>query len=123
MKNLELAVAVISGKKQRHFKCNDFQSYPNYVIITINNAQTFPVPQDNKPDSKNVRLLHPSLNSHSFAVKNDNIPNFFAVLVVDVEFAGFAPKQVIHCLGRFLLFPRIRSVLQNPDRETTNQSA
>ena len=24
LKNLELAVAVISGKKQRHFKCNDF---------------------------------------------------------------------------------------------------
>ena len=52
---------------------------------------------------KNVRLLHPSLkfrkkfNLFSFCplvVKNDNFHTFFfAVLVANVEFAGFAPKQ------------------------------
>ena len=31
--------------------------------------------------------------SGSFAVKNDNIHFFFAVLVAMFEFAGFAPKQ------------------------------
>ena len=29
----------------------------------------------------------------SFAVKNDNIHIFFALLVANFEFAGFAPKQ------------------------------
>ena len=52
---------------------------------------------------KNVRLLHPSLkirkkkiflaSAGSFNVKNDNFhPFFFAALVANVEFAGFAPK-------------------------------
>ena len=52
---------------------------------------------------KNVRLLHPSLkfrkkfflaSAGSFNVKDDNFHTFFfAVLVANVEFAGFAPKQ------------------------------
>ena len=50
---------------------------------------------------KNVRLLHPSLKFRekkafvgTFNVKNDNFHTFFfAVLVANVEFAGFAPKQ------------------------------
>ena len=53
---------------------------------------------------KNVRPLHPSLkfrknfnllaSAGTFNVKNDNFHTFFfAVLVANVEFAGFAPKQ------------------------------
>ena len=41
---------------------------------------------------------------------------FFAVLVANFEFASFAPKQ------KYTDFPWKRSVLQNPDRERTNQS-
>ena len=32
-------------------------------------------------------------SSGSFIVKNDNIQYFFAVLVANFEFAGFAPKE------------------------------
>ena len=75
---------------------------------------------------KNVRLLHLSLkfrkifnlfiySSDSFNVKNDIIHTFFfAVLVANFEFAGFAPKQ------KYTDWKR--SVLQNPDRKRTNQS-
>ena len=44
---------------------------------------------------------------------------FFAVLVANFEFAGFAPKQKYMAWRVFMK----RSVLQNPDREGTNQSA
>ena len=33
------------------------------------------------------------VSSGSFTVKSDNIQFFFAVLVANFEFAGFAPKQ------------------------------
>ena len=49
-------------------------------------------------------------------MKNDN---FHTVLVANVEFAGFAPKQKYKDNGPF---PWKWSVLQNPNREGTNQS-
>ena len=60
-------------------------------------------------------------SSGSFTVKNDHIHSFFffAVLVANYKFAGFAPKQKYTASP----FPRKWSVLQNPDRERTNQSA
>jgi len=53
-------------------------------------------------------------SSGSFNVKNDNIHTFFPLLVGNFEFAGFATKQKY--TGWTV------SVLQNPDRERTNQS-
>ena len=52
-------------------------------------------------------------------MKNNNIHSFFAVLVANFEFAGFAPKQKYTAWTVSMK----RSVLQNPDRERTNQSA
>ena len=43
---------------------------------------------------------------------------FFAVLVANFEFAGFAPKEKYTVLDRLMIWP----VLQNPDRERTDQS-
>ena len=57
----------------------------------------------------------------SFNVKNDNFRTFFfAVLVANVEFASFAPKQKY--TDWTISMETVRSVLQNPDRERTNQS-
>ena len=56
--------------------------------------------------------------SGSFAMKNDNIHIFFAVLVAYFVYAGFAQNRNTR-LGPSWK----RSVLQNPDRERTNQSA
>ena len=53
-------------------------------------------------------------SSDSFNVKNDIIHFFFAVLVANFGFAGFAPKQKYT--------DWTVSILQNPDRERTNQS-
>ena len=60
----------------------------------------------------------------SFNVKNDNFHSFFfAVLVANVEFASFAPKQkYTDWTVPMKTFPWKRSVLQSPDRERTNQS-
>ena len=44
---------------------------------------------------------------------------FFTVLVANFEFAGFSPKQKYTARP----FPWKRFVLQNPDRERTNQSS
>ena len=52
-------------------------------------------------------------------MKNDNIHIFFAVLVANFEFASFAPKQKY----MVAVIPWKWSVLQNPARERTNQSA
>ena len=59
-------------------------------------------------------------SSGSFTSKNDNIHSvfLFAVLVANFKFAGFAPNKNTQ-VG---LFPWKRSLLQNPERERTNQS-
>ena len=60
-------------------------------------------------------------SSGSFNVKNDNIHNFFffAVLVANLNL----PASLQNKNTRIGRFPWKRSVLQNPDREGTNQSA
>ena len=78
---------------------------------------------------KNVRLLHPSLKfrkisiflafSGSFSVKNDNIHTFFSLFWLQTKFAGFAPKQKY--MDWSVSMEAVR-ILQNPDRERTNQS-
>ena len=49
-------------------------------------------------------------------MKNNYIHIFFAVLVANFEFSGFAPKR------KYTAWKK-RSVLQNLHRERTNQSA
>ena len=57
--------------------------------------------------------------SASFNVKNDNIHTFFSLFwFANFEFAGIAPKQKY----TDWTVPWKWSVLQNPDRERTNQS-
>ena len=58
--------------------------------------EKFPDLQDNSlasifEMSENFSIFLAS--SGSFIVKNDNIQYFFAVLVANFEFAGFAPKE------------------------------
>ena len=62
--------------------------------------------------------------SHSFAVKNNNIRKFFAVLVSNEVVSIMNLPALLQNKNTWLgPFPRKRSVLQNPDRESTNQSA
>ena len=90
--------------------------------------QKFPHLQDNKTRLENVHLLHPSLKfrknfnlfiffSGSFTVKNDNIHIFFAWLQI-----LNLPASLLNKNTRVGPFPWKWSVLQNPDRERTNQS-
>ena len=77
---------------------------------------------------KSVRLLHLSLkfrkfsiflaSAGSFNVKDDNFHTFFAVLVANFDL----PTLLQNKNTRLGPLPWKRSVLQNPDRERTNQS-
>ena len=88
--------------------------------------QEFPNLQDNKTRSENVPLLSSSIFeisvkisiflafSGSFTVKNDNIDTFFAVLVANVEFAGFPPKK--KCMSWTVTTETVRTAKSRPSK-------
>ena len=76
---------------------------------------------------KNVRLLHPSFGKNSiflasagsFNVKNDNFHTFFSLSWLQMLNLPALLQNKNTQIGPF---PWKRSVLQNPDRERTNES-
>ena len=89
------------------------------VLIAIDNNPTLPFILDNLKFEISEKFSIFLASSGSFTVKNDNIHRFFSLFWLQIL---NLPASLQNKNTRVGPFPWKRSVLQNPDRERTNQS-